>query len=108
MFHQLYLSKSTFCPHSAFMNFVWVSEQTAIFPYSTLITYNRGGVCLLRGTSCMYTIKVKVFNDVQVTNLYFIWCVRKTAKSDYSLRHVLPSTQNNSAPTRRICMKFHI
>ena len=31
---------------------------------------------------------------------------RKTVKSGYYLRHVCPSAWNNSAPTRRIIMKF--
>jgi hypothetical protein len=35
-------------------------------------------------------------------------CVRKTAKSDYELRHVCPSAWNISDPTARIFMKFDI
>jgi len=38
------------------MYFVWISEQTAIispFPQLTGF-YNRDGVCLLRGTSCVF------------------------------------------------------
>ena len=47
-------SNSTFCPHSIFMCFVWIWEQTAIISLYS-INYvtglcNRDGVCLLRGT----------------------------------------------------------
>ena len=30
MYRQLTFNNSTFCPHSVFMCFVWISEQTAI------------------------------------------------------------------------------
>ena len=44
---------SAFCPHSVFMCFVWISEQTAItslYSINWLVLYNRDGVCLLHGT----------------------------------------------------------
>ena len=52
----LTFSNSTFCPHSVFICFVWISEQTAI-----ISLYNINGLvciteteCLLRGTDWMY------------------------------------------------------
>jgi hypothetical protein len=30
MYHQFNIHNSTFCPHSVFMCFVWISEQTVI------------------------------------------------------------------------------
>jgi len=30
MYHQFNIHNSTFCPHTLFMCFVWISEQTAI------------------------------------------------------------------------------
>ena len=30
MYHQFNINNSTFCPHSVFMCFVWIWEQTAI------------------------------------------------------------------------------
>ena len=42
------LNNSTFCPHSVFMCFVWIWEQTAIISMTRLC--NRDVVCLLRGT----------------------------------------------------------
>ena len=45
---------STFCPHSVFMCFVWIWEQTAIislYNIDWLVGFcNWDGVCLLRGT----------------------------------------------------------
>jgi hypothetical protein len=35
-------------------------------------------------------------------------CVRKTAKSDYQIRHVCPFVWNTSASTGRIFMKFDV
>ena len=47
----LTFTNSTFCPHSIFMRFVWISEQTAII---SLYSINWLGFiteeCLLRGT----------------------------------------------------------
>jgi len=35
MYHQFNITNFTFCPHSVFICFVWISEQTAIIsPYS--------------------------------------------------------------------------
>jgi hypothetical protein len=47
----LALRTSKFCPQSAFICFVWISEQR-LFPYKTTSDwfYNRKGMCLLRGT----------------------------------------------------------
>ena len=33
---RLALTNSMFCPHSEFLCFLWISEQTEIFPYTTL------------------------------------------------------------------------
>ena len=49
----LTFTNPTFCPHSVFMCFVWISEKTAIISLYTinwLVFYNRDAVCLLRGT----------------------------------------------------------
>ena len=41
----LTFNNPTFCPHSVFFNFVWISKHTAI------ISLYRDGVCLLRAKS---------------------------------------------------------
>ena len=59
MFTARYVLHSTFCPHSVFMRFVWIWEQTAIislYSINWLVGfYNWDGVCLLRGT--FYTLR---------------------------------------------------
>ena len=50
-------TNSTFCPHSVFMCFVWIWEQTAIislYRINWLVFYNRDGVCLLLGTHWVF------------------------------------------------------
>jgi len=56
-------NNSTFRPHSVFMCFVWIWEQTAIISlHSINLTgfYNRNGVCLLRGTDWIFTYNDKL------------------------------------------------
>jgi hypothetical protein len=50
----LTLNNSTFCPHSIFMCFVWISEQR-LFHCTALTGFcNRDGECLLRGTDWVF------------------------------------------------------
>jgi hypothetical protein len=53
----VFIYNSTFCPHSVFMCFVWIWEQTAIISlyYINWLFYNQDGVCLLRGTDWIFT-----------------------------------------------------
>ena len=58
----LTFNNSTFCPHSVFMCFVWISEQTAIiFLYSinwlVFITETGCVYCAVR-TGCLYTNRI--------------------------------------------------
>jgi hypothetical protein len=51
-----------FCSHHLFFCFIWISVQISIISlYNTdwLGFYNRGGVCLLRGTSWTFMYKLK-------------------------------------------------
>ena len=53
----LTFNNSTFCPHTVFMCFVWIWEQTAIislYNINWLVFYNRDAVCLLRGTDWVF------------------------------------------------------
>ena len=45
----LTFSNSPFCPHSVFMCFVWISEQTAIIPL-----YNINWLVFITQTQCVY------------------------------------------------------
>jgi len=49
-------SNSTFCPHSVFMCFVWISEQTAIISLHSInwLVCITEMVCLLRGTDWVF------------------------------------------------------
>ena len=63
MFTARYVLHSTFCPHSVFMCFVWIWEQTAIISlYSTdwlvFITETQCVYCAVR-TGSLYTIPAK-------------------------------------------------
>ena len=56
MYHQvLIFTNPTFCPHSAFMPFVWIWEQRVYFPYSinwlVLITEKKCVYCAVRTES---------------------------------------------------------
>jgi hypothetical protein len=56
----LTLNNSTFCPHSVFMCFVWISEQTVIISlyrinWLVFITETECVYCSVR-TECLYTI----------------------------------------------------
>jgi hypothetical protein len=60
----LTFSSSTFCPHSVFMCFVWISEQTAIislYSINWLVCINETECvyCAVR-TGCLYIIQVNL------------------------------------------------
>jgi len=75
--------RSTFCPHTVFMCFVWIWEQTAIislYSINWLVGfYNWDGVCLLRGTFCPHTVFmcfVWIWEETAIISLYSInWLV---------------------------------
>jgi hypothetical protein len=56
MYRQLTLNNSTFCPHSVFMYFVWISEQTAIISLYSInwLVCVTETECLLRGTDGVF------------------------------------------------------
>ena len=63
----LTFNNSTFCPHSVFMCFVWISEQTAIISLYNInwlvyITKRKCVYCAVR-VECLYTIKFAVFEE---------------------------------------------
>ena len=63
MYHQFNIHNSTFCPHSVFMCFVWISEQTAIISlYNTdwlvFVTETESVYCAVR-TGCLSVIQVR-------------------------------------------------
>ena len=74
-------TNSTFCPHSVFMCFVWIWEQTAVISlYNTTLTgwfYNRDGECFLRGTEWIF-----IYNSTFCPHrvfMCFVWIWEQTA-----------------------------
>jgi len=62
------VTNSEFCLHSLFKRFVWIPEyQLFLHTTSTDRFYNRGGMRLLRGTSCICKYKV-ITNDCRGFN----------------------------------------
>jgi hypothetical protein len=61
----------TFCPHSVFMCFVWISEKAAIFPYTALTTcfYNWDRQCSLLGTNHILDHNLGYFHFHSWTNV---------------------------------------
>ena len=58
----LTFNNSTFCPHSVFMCFVWISEQTAI-----ISLYNINWLVCITQTECVYcAVRTGALNMVQV------------------------------------------
>jgi len=69
----LTFNNSTFCPHSVFMCFVWISEQTAIISLYNInwlvcITKPQSAYCAVR-SECLYVIQAN-FSLQNVTNVW--------------------------------------
>jgi len=59
------IQNSTFCPHSAFYVYLWISEQTAIiFPRLVKQLFLWPSVCLLGGTSRIHKYCRKRYNSI--------------------------------------------
>jgi len=83
VFTARYVLNSTFCPHSVYMCFVWIWEQTAIislYSINWLVGfYNWDGVSLLRGT-------FYILRSAHTLYLCFVWIWEQTAIiSPYSI-----------------------
>ena len=76
MFTARYVLHSTFCPHSVFMYFVWIWEQTAIitlYNINWLVFITETVYCAVR-TECLYTIQVSLgLHRVQLRNVESIY-----------------------------------
>ena len=77
MFTARYVLHSTFCPHSVFMCFVWIPEQTAIISlygidWLVFITDRERVYCAVRST--FYVLP---------TQCIYVFCVNPRTNSDY-------------------------
>jgi hypothetical protein len=79
------LLRGTFCPHSVFMCFMWIWEQTAIISLYSInwLVFITETKCLLRGTFCPHSVFmcfVWIWEQTAIISLYSInWLVIITA-----------------------------
>ena len=79
MFTARYVLQSTFCPHSVFMCFVWISKQTAI-----ISLYSIDWLVFIAETECVYCAVRSTFY-VLPTQCIYVFCVDLRTNSDYWL-----------------------
>jgi len=84
MYHQLTLTNSTFCPHSVFMCFVWIWEQTAI-----ISLYSINWLVCITDRECVYCA-------VRIGYLYLIQNPQKP--SGHYMYHQLTLTNSTFCP----------
>jgi hypothetical protein len=74
----LKFKNSSFCPHSVFMCFVWISEQTAI-----ISLYNVNWLVFITETECVYcAVRTGCLNATFCPHsvfMYFVWISEQTA-----------------------------
>jgi len=69
----LTFNNSTFCPHSVFMCFVWISEQTAIFPYTALTDWFLSAFAKLRKATINFVKSVRPRGTTRLPLDGFSW-----------------------------------
>ena len=78
MFTARYVLHSTFCPHSVFMCFVWISEQTAI-----ISLYSIDWLVFITEMECVYcAVRTGSLNIIPVS--YRVRRVSKIARATIS------------------------
>jgi len=77
MYHQSDIYNSTFCPHSVFMCFVWISEQTAI-----ISLYSIDWLVFMTEKECVYCAVRSTFYVLPTQRIY-VFCVDLRTNSDY-------------------------
>ena len=77
----LTFSNSTFCPHSVFMYFVWISEQTAI-----ISLYSINWLIIITGTECVYcAVRTGCWNCTLLQNFANITASNPLHHSGFSI-----------------------
>jgi hypothetical protein len=65
----LTFNNSTFCPHTVFIRFVWISEQTAI-----ISLYNINWLVFITETQCVYcAVRTGCLNAIQIQSASFCY-----------------------------------
>jgi hypothetical protein len=72
-------SNSTFCPHTVFMCFVWISEQTAIISLYSInwLVFVTDGVYLLRGTGWILMYNSRLILVLKGWSMWNFTCSRR-------------------------------
>ena len=75
----VFIYNSTFCPHSVFVCFVWISEQTAIISVYSIncLVFITETECLLRSTDWIF-----IYNSTfgpHIVFMCFVWIWEQTA-----------------------------
>ena len=106
MFTARYVLHSTFCPHSVFMCFVWIWEQTAI-----ISLYSIDCLVFVTETECVYCAVGSTFY-VLPTQCIYVFCVDLRTNSDYfTVQHWLVGFYNSSGgivlpcPIQSVCQR---
>jgi hypothetical protein len=79
-------SNATLCPHSVFMCFVWVSEQTAIISLYSInwLVYITETECVYCAVRTLYTARFNIHNSYFLpTQCIYVFCVDLRTNSDY-------------------------
>ena len=85
----LTFNSSTFCPHSVFMCFVWIWEQTAI-----ISLYSIDWLVFITETECVYCAVRSTFYFLP-TQCVYVFCVYLRTNSDYfTVQHWLVGFYN--------------
>ena len=84
--------KSTFCPHSVCMCFVWIRTNSDYFTVQHWLVgfYNWDGVCLLRGTDWVFiysfvSLKFSSDNPAHWAHMTFYWTNQKLIPKNRSV-----------------------
>ena len=95
----VFIYSSTFCPHSVFMCFVWIWEQTAIISLYSInwlvfVTEMECVYCAVRtGSLNVSRISVSVFKRLAIRNLF--------STSEVFVQHLTVSSRSNPVATSR-------
>ena len=96
----LTFNNSTFCPHTVFMCFVWISEQTAI-----ISLYNINWPVFIPQTQCVYcAVRTGCLNTVQVNrNLSVINFMCRKSQTDPPALFCPLNTITPQQPSLPVC-----
>ena len=108
MYRQFNIHNSTFCPHTVFMCFVWISEQTAI-----ISLYNINWLVFVTETWCVYcAVRTRLFDKVKsVGTTVYRWIkhgkLQVSLRADCMWEDKCADTSGGSVATRLLIISVH-